>query len=155
MNVMKFANNEKDQFVRRGAAIAYMVGFLQTFLALICQAINIYLLTYQHTVDHSIIHFVALHVVMDVPNLYLESLIGVTLREKIFEKKYIPKFTSPWRKDIYGQPVKMSYEEMHPWEGRTTFHKFARIFYKFIRLIFVSYIFYFGPITVLVLQWFG
>jgi len=63
--------------VRRGAAIAYSVGLIQTFTAILCQVINIYLLTYQHTVGHAVIHFVALHVVMDVPNLYLESLIGV------------------------------------------------------------------------------
>jgi len=89
---MKFANNEKLQFVKRGAAIAYTVGLIQVSMALLCQGINIYLLTYQHTVDHSIIHFVALHVVMDIPNLYLESLIGVKLKEEMFENQHIPKF---------------------------------------------------------------
>ena len=141
-------------------------------MALLCQAINIYLLTYQHTVDHSIIHFVALHVVMEIPNLYLESLIGVKLREEMFEPKYIPKFYdkripywsgphTPYEECVGpdGVRVKKPHHKRHPWNraygkaGRTSYHKFGRVLYKFIRMIYVSYIFYFGPVTVLILQW--
>lgn len=140
-------------------------------MAILCQAINIYLLTYQHTVDHSIIHFVALHVIMDIPNLYLESLIGVKLREDIFEKEHIPKFYANKMTDLYykknsgGDFLKIPAYERHPWNdiigkkrtpgafiaGRTKCHKLGRVVYKFIRMGYVSYLFYFGPISVLIL----
>lgn len=50
MNLMKFANNQPDQFVRYGSEVSYWLGLNQVFSALFCEGICIYLLAYQHTV---------------------------------------------------------------------------------------------------------
>ena len=75
MELMKFANNHPEKFVPSGSEISYMIAFIQVFTALIAEGINITLLTNQHTVDHCIIHFVALEVIMEVPSLYYEALL--------------------------------------------------------------------------------
>ena len=74
MELMKFANNHPELFVNGGSEISYCIAFIQVFTALVAEAINIVLLSNQHTVDHCIIHFVALEVIMEVSSLYYESL---------------------------------------------------------------------------------
>lgn len=54
-------------------------------MALFCECINITLLTYQHTTDHCIIHFVALEVIMDVSNFYAEAMMENKLKEFVEE----------------------------------------------------------------------
>jgi len=60
MNMMKFANNQCDQFVEWGAEIAYGIAFIQVFTAVVAEFINIHLLVYQDTVENAVIYFVAL-----------------------------------------------------------------------------------------------
>ena len=49
-------------------------------MALTAEAINLHMLSLQHTIQHAIMHFVALHVVMEVSNLYFESLMNNKLK---------------------------------------------------------------------------
>ena len=74
MKIMKFANNNPELFDKNGSQLAYLIGLVQLLLAIYTEFVNIYLLSYQHTVDHCIIHFVALEVIMELAELYLESL---------------------------------------------------------------------------------
>lgn len=104
--------------------------------ALFCEGICIYLLTYQHTVQHCIIHFVALEVIMDVGNLYFESLKNNYLK-KVMHHAPIA--------EICGRDIVFM--------DRTCFHKFARIFYKILRMVYVGVIFYYIPFTVMYIQW--
>lgn len=80
MKIMKFANNQCDMFVENGSEIAYMIGFIQVLAALLCEGINIIMLSYQHYVSHAIIHFVALEVIIEVGQMYLESLMDNPLQ---------------------------------------------------------------------------
>ena len=96
-----------------------------------------YILTYQHTVSHCIIHFVALEVVMDISNMYYESLKSNLLKGILHHP---PKAVN------HGRDIKF-------W-GRSNFHKAARIVYKALRCLYVGVIFYFVPFSVLFLQWF-
>jgi len=95
------------------------------------------MLTYQHTVAHCIIHFVALEVIMDVSNMYFESLMSNKLKEVMHHP---PKNTHK------GRDIK--------WSERSFFHKVARLFYKALRCFYVSFIFYYVPFVVIFLQWF-
>jgi hypothetical protein len=72
--IMKYSNNQQHLFVANGSQISFMIGSIQYFTGLYCQIINIYLLTFQHTVEHSIIHFVALEMIMELPKMYFEAL---------------------------------------------------------------------------------
>ena len=87
MNMMKFANNQCHLFVPNGAVISYFLGFIQASTALLTEGINVYLLTYQHSVEHCIIHFVALEVIMEVSNLYYEALLGNKLKSVLHHIK--------------------------------------------------------------------
>ena len=92
------------------------------------ECINLYLLAYQHTVDHCIIHFVALEVIMEMSKLYLEALPDETMKEVLHHHVH---------RVNRGRDIKFS--------KRTPFHKFARVIYKIIRALYVSVIFYFIP----------
>jgi hypothetical protein len=108
------------------------------FTSLFAEGINLFLLTYQHTVEHCIIHFVALEVIMEVSNMYFEALMNNKLKE-VLHSHYAPKREKSI-KDIV-------------WKDRSCFHKVARILYKIIRCVYVSLIFYFVPFLVVFLGW--
>ena len=74
MKIMRFANNQPHLFTGTGAEISFAIGFMQVVTSVYCEGINLYLLTFQHTVEHCIIHFVALEVIMEIPKLYFEAL---------------------------------------------------------------------------------
>ena len=57
-----------------GAHIAFFLGFGRFLNAILCEGINIYMLSYQHTIQHCIIHFVALEVIMEVTHMYFEAI---------------------------------------------------------------------------------
>mmetsp|Transcript_12166 Transcript_12166/g.20508 ORF Transcript_12166/g.20508 Transcript_12166/m.20508 type:complete len:144 (-) Transcript_12166:66-497(-) len=128
---MKFANNQPELFVRHGSQISFFIGFMQFVISIFAQAINLYLLTYQHTVDHCIIHFVALEVIMEMSQLYLEALTDEKAKEVLHHH---PKIVNR------GKDIDFS--------KRSLFHKVARVIYKFMRAIYCSIIFYFIPFFV-------
>ena len=96
------------------------------------EIINIFRLSFQHTVEHCIIHFVALEVIMELNKIYLESLNDDKNHEILH---YKPKVV------IKGNSIKL--------KGRSCFHKVARIVYKVLRSLYVSVIFYFVPFAVI------
>lgn len=82
MMIMKHANNQPHQFVNNGSQISFILGLLQFMTAIYCEAVNLYLLTYQSTVLLCIMHFIALEVIMEMPKLYFEAFDEST-KEKI------------------------------------------------------------------------
>ena len=66
LSVMKYSNQNPEMFVANGSEIAYTLGFLHVLQVLYCEALNIFLLTYQTTTDYCIIYFVSLKVIMQV-----------------------------------------------------------------------------------------
>ena len=81
-------------------------------------------------------HFVALEIIMEVSNLYFESLMNNKLKVIMH---HAPKL------ETKGSDIKFM--------ERSLFHKLARMIYKFIRCLYVSVVFYFVPFAVLYLQW--
>ena len=136
MNMMKLANNQSDQFVPNGDKIAYFIGFIQVFTALVAEYINITLLSMQQSVERCIIHFVALEVIMEVAGLYFESLMGFKIKGIMHHPPKLVKRS----KDIQ-------------FTSRSCFHQCARLFYKILRCLYVSLIFYYIPFAVVVKQW--
>jgi len=81
-------------------------------------------------------HFVALEIIMEVSNLYFESLMNNKLKVIMH---HAPKL------ETKGSDIRFM--------ERSLFHKLARMIYKFIRCLYVSVVFYFVPFAVLYLQW--
>jgi hypothetical protein len=130
MKIMKFANNQCDLFVENGAEIAYTIGLIQALTALLCEGINVIMLSYQHYVSHSIIHFVALEVVIELGEMYLESLMDNPLSQVLHH---------PVRIRHRGADIKFM--------DRSLFHKMARLTYKSLRGLYISIIFYYVPFS--------
>lgn len=101
-----------------------------------CEIINVYLLTYQHTVEHCIIHFVALEIIVEIGKMYLESLQGNALKAI-----------------MHHPPMREKAGHTIVFKNRGCFHKFARIIYLIIRTFYVGIIFYYVPFAVLFWQW--
>jgi hypothetical protein len=110
-----------------------MLGLIQVFSAILCEYVNIYMLSFNHTIKDSIIHFVSLHVVMEVKNMYFESLKNSKLKEIMHHP---PKHLHKGKDIVFKE--------------RPIFHKFARVIYKILRIFFVGVIFYFIPYSVLI-----
>mmetsp|Transcript_12167 Transcript_12167/g.20511 ORF Transcript_12167/g.20511 Transcript_12167/m.20511 type:complete len:217 (-) Transcript_12167:89-739(-) len=136
MGLMKFSNNQPDLFVEGGSQIGFLIGCVQVFTSIFAEGINLFMLTYQHTVSHCIIHFVALEVIMEVSNLYFESLMGNKLKAVMHH---------PPKIEHRGKDIKFA--------ERSLFHKCARLFYKMLRCVYVGFLFYYVPFVVLFLQW--
>lgn len=119
-------------------------------MALFCECINISLLTYQHTTDHCIIHFVALEVIMDVSNFYAEAMMENKLKE------YVEEAPKPFRDMIEDEnnPGQMRYKKGTDisFGERSCFHKLARMVYKMTRCLYVGVVFYFVPFATLFMQ---
>jgi hypothetical protein len=137
MELMKFTNNHAELFVPGGSEISYFIALIQVSTALLAEGINITLLTGQHTVDHSIIHFVALEVIMEVSSLYYESLLHNKLTKIVHHP---PKITNFNRDIVFAD--------------RSCFHKFARVFFKIFRAFYVGVIYYYIPFVIIFTQWF-
>ena len=75
----------------------FIVGLMKFCTALFAEVVCIYLLAYQHTIEHCIIHFVALEVVVEVPKFYFESM---KENEKLFEMFEHPMHITKRGKDI-------------------------------------------------------
>lgn len=110
------------------------------FLALVCEALNLFMLTFQSTIAHCIIHFVAFKVIVDLSNMYYESLMNNQLKSIV---THPPTFTP----EMTG-PNKLP----RPFKDKTCFHKIARLFYIVIRCSFVSLNYYFAPYVVIYWQ---
>jgi len=137
MNLMQFSNNQSHLFVEGGSEISFILAFVQVQTALFAEMINIWILVTQRDISNCVIYFVALHVIMEVSNLYFSSLMGNKLK-KVMEK--------PPKIDKRGRDIQFM--------KRSFFHKVARVIYKAFRAYYVSVIFYFMPFSVIYLQWF-
>lgn len=96
-----------------------------------------YLLTYQKNVEYSIIHFVALEMIMELPGMYFMANNYHTLKEICHTHV---------EQAVKGKDI--SFRERSP------FHKCARLVYKMVRLIYVTVIYYFIPFGVLFLTFY-
>ena len=135
MKIMKFANNQSHLFVNNGSRAAYLIGYFQYLTSVYCEGINVYLLTFQQSVELSIIHFVALEVIMELPKMYYESLSDNKLKIICHEH--------------YKRPKRGRHIEM---KDRDWFHKIGRVNYRMLRSIYVSVVFYFVPFTIIALS---
>ena len=99
MNHMKYINNHPKNFTNPD--IAFLIALSSFIVNILAELINIYLLTYQHNVEHCIIHFVALEVIVEIPHILVGSMSADKLKQRIFAKTHALKVTErakkiPW-----------------------------------------------------------
>jgi len=78
---------------------------------------------------HAIIHFVAFEIIVEIPHIYMGSLLDDRLKDRLFSDH------SQLHVHNSGSTIK--------WSDRDWFNKAARFFYKCQRIFYVTIIFYF------------
>lgn len=136
--LMKFVNNNPEKFVKYGDIIGFTLGFAQMITAVVASITNLYLLSFQHTVAHCIIHFVALEVITDLSKIYFEAREASDKLIEVVHKIHL-------KNDKHGRDI--------PFSERSAVHKIFRAIYRIFRSIYVSFFFYFFPFCILLMQW--
>jgi hypothetical protein len=135
MSHMRYVNNHPKKFTHPN--VAFAIAFSSFIINILAELINVYLLTYQHNVEHCIIHFVALEVIVEIPHILVGSLGASKLKSRIFANTHSLKVTNRGR-DI-------------TFKSRSCCNKISRVLYRFNRCIFVSFIFYGQPFYVMLI----
>jgi len=104
------------------------------------EVLNLYMLTFQHTIEHCIMHFVAFEVIVELGNIYFESLMNNKLTSIVHHPPRL-------NQDQVGKNKKE-----RKFSERTCFHKTGRLIYKVIWCAYVSMNFYMVPFAVLIWQ---
>ena len=68
LHLMKYITNHNEYFTHPNLAFTFIIFSLITNIS--TEIVNCYLLLYQPSVEYSIIHFVALEIVVEIPSLY-------------------------------------------------------------------------------------
>ena len=76
--MMKYVLNHYEDFTH--PKIALLVPFIDLNLNIIAEFLNLFMLLYQHTIEHAIIHFVALEIIVEIPHIYIHSLMDDQLK---------------------------------------------------------------------------
>lgn len=127
MMLMKYVLNHPEYFTHPN--IAFCVPFIDLNLNIAAEFLNLFMLLYQHTVEHAIIHFVALEIIVEIPHIYMHSLLDDQLKERIF-------------KDNHALHVHNKASDI-PWNSRSGSNKAGKCMYRLYRALYVAIIFYF------------
>jgi len=84
MQLIKYVVNHPDEFTH--PYIVLCVTFTAHTINVIAEILNLFMLLYQHTVAHAIIHFVALEIIVEIPHIYMGSLLDDKLKDRLFEQ---------------------------------------------------------------------
>jgi len=115
MQLVKYTLNHPGEFTH--PRIVIVVVFTAHHINLFAEFLNLFMLLYQHTVEHAIIHFVALEIIVEVPHIYMGSLLDDQLKDRLFEDNgHLHVHHS-------GSSIKFA--------DRDLFNKLGRVWYKF------------------------
>ena len=129
MTVMKYIINHQSEFTCPN--VAFSIIFVAFFINILAELMNIYMLLYQYKVDYCIIHFVALEIIVEIPGIFMSSLIDDKLIKRVFCD--------------HNLEIKFKGSELDFWKDRSILNKGQRIIYRVSRSIYISFIFYFCP----------
>lgn len=134
LTMMKYALNHEKEFTH--PVLATLVPFVDLNINIIAEVLNLYMLLYQHTVEHAIIHFVALEIIVEIPHRYVDGLIDDKLKDLVF-----PHGHHVLAVENKGREI--------TFRSRTPTNKCGRFFYRAYRTLYVSFLFYFCPFIVI------
>ena len=73
MSLLKHINNHT--YLYNNPTAAQLIAACQTVIIFGAELTNLYMLAYQHESEHVIMHFVTLEVIVELPELYMNSLV--------------------------------------------------------------------------------
>lgn len=136
MIIMKYVVNHPENFYKYW--IPFFIGYLQFQTAMFAEIVCVYLLSYQHTIEHCIVHFMALEIIVELPKVYFKSFSHDNNVTQVLDEHLI----------VTNKGSEMDFKK------RDCLNKYLRILYKIFRGIYVSFVFYFIPFFVLAVQYY-
>ena len=82
MTVMKYTIDHLGEFTKHH--VAKFNTLVANSINSLAELMNIYMLLYQYKVDYCIIHFVALEIIVEIPGIFMSSLIDDKLTTRVF-----------------------------------------------------------------------
>ena len=73
MQLMKYAVNHSEYFTH--PYLAFGVPFIAHNINILSEALNLFMLLYWYSVEYTVIYFVALEVLVEIPHIYMGSLL--------------------------------------------------------------------------------
>ena len=134
---MKYSNNNPEFFTGLGSEMSFLLGMCNALIGIYTDLINSTVLVYQKSVEYSIVHFIALHVIMELPKMYMDAMGYTKLKEAC---KIHP-------------PAGVKGRSVTTWRQRTCFKNMARFIHSFIQSVYVSCIYYFMPFFMMFLTY--
>ena len=141
---MKYAHKREEKFVTSGAFLSFMIGLIHSLIAIACEAISIYIIVSLSEVEEIIDYFIALKVVVLLPEIYREACCK-ELSEIVMEEAKL-KYNEDHEAD-----KKMKFTKQM-WKTKGCKYRVARTVYRLLRGFYVSVVFYFVPFSVIFLN---
>jgi len=165
---MKYAVNHRHAFLDYKKA--FMMGFLQSFLTIGVETVNLLVILQSNTTQDVVMNFIAVAIISDFDNFVFSSLRNSPLKELVDDNAGVKEeflrvsfTTSPKARsfdkggqesgvvDENGEPICM---KINFWRDRSFLNKFCYLVYKVMRVFFVAFYFYFyPPISILLTFW--
>ena len=130
---MKFVINHSEYFTDKN--VVFCIALSSFWINILAEVINLYMLAYQHNVEHCIIHFVALEVIVEIPHILMGSLTNDKLKNRIWQRFHSLQTTNKGRDFVFSE--------------RDMVNKIGRVLYRVARGFYVSILFYFQPFIVM------
>lgn len=127
MQLMKYAVNHPEYFTH--PAIAFAIPFTAHNINIVSEALNLFMLIFWSSVEYTIMYFVALEVLVEIPHIYMGSLLDDQLKDRLFEQNH--------ELHIHNKGSKIK------WSSRTWSNIINRFLYRAHRVLYVAVIFYF------------
>ena len=83
MQLMKYTLNHGDEFTH--PTIAFMIPFLSHNINIFAEGLNLFQLLFWSSVEYTIVYFVALSILVQIPHIYMQCLMDDKLKDKLFE----------------------------------------------------------------------
>ena len=129
MQLMKYALNHPKYFTHE--KIAFGITFVAFVINILAELLNLFMLLYQTTIQHCIIHLVTLEIIIEIPHIYMGSLMDDHLKDRLFEQNA--------HLHVHNKSSTI------PWSSRSMSNKLGKMIYRIFRILYVSVIFYFQP----------
>lgn len=145
-NILKKKQLQNDgnvtKYIFEDPTPAILISLMQLTSAFITELLNIIVLSGQRTISRAIANFVAIKVISEIDNIYLNAIQDNTLNQIQSGEN-----GDPW------QPV-IVYSKLN-WQDRTPVNKFWYACLRCVQILYKCLYFYFFPYFVLVLNYFS
>ena len=110
----------------------------QMLVVLSMIVLSVRMLAFQFSIAYCIMYFVMLKTVQEVPVLYFEMISDSKIAQVVH---HMPTAVNK------GKDINFS--------ERSCYHKTARVLYRFFRFVYIAFVYYYLPYSIILFQWYA